>query len=195
MTRRNAPAHLERPVRLGVIGAAHGTRGELRVKCFTDDPMALGAYGPLHTADGRSLTVAAIRAAKGVAIVSFAGIDDRNKAENLRGEALFVDRSVLPEDLEEEEYYYADLVGLAVVDQEGEEVGSIVSVHNFGAGDILEIRPGSGATVMIPFTQDAVPRIDLAQKRILIDRTAAGLAGAEEAPPAEAEATMKKRKR
>ena len=168
-------ARPRKPVQLGIIGAPFGVKGELRVKSFTEDPMALGSYGPLLTRSGRVLEVAGLRPAKGVVIVRFEGVTDRNAAEALRGEALFVDRTALPEALEEEEYYYADLVGLQVVDETGEEVGRIVAVHNFGAGDVLEVQPGSGSTVMIPFTRDAVPRVEVVEGVIGIDRAAAGL--------------------
>lgn len=191
MARLKAPARLENPVRLGTVGAPHGIRGELRVKPFTEDPMALGSYGPLCTADGRLLTVADIRPAKGVVVVRFAEIGDRNAAAALNGEGLFVDRSALPEALEEEEFYHTDLVGLTVLDERGETFGRVAAVHNFGAGDLLEIRPGSGQTLMIPFTRDAVPKIDLSKETIFIDRIAAGLEESEttydEAQPAQPE--------
>ncbi|WP_309082675.1 ribosome maturation factor RimM [Chelativorans sp.] len=175
MARSNNPTRLENPVQLGVIGAAHGLKGEVRVKAFTDDPLALGGYGPLHTADGRALTVAHIRPAKDLVIIRFEGVNDRSAAEALNGVALFVDRSALPRELEEEEFYHADLVGLAAFDETGESLGRVVAVHNFGAGDILEIRPSSGITRMIPFTRDAVPEIDLAEGILRIDSLAAGL--------------------
>lgn len=163
------------PVQLGVIGAAHGIRGELRVKTFTEDPMALGDYGPLHTAAGRALVVKDIRPAKGVAVVRFDGVTSRNDAEALNGEALFVDRSALPEDLDEEEFYYADLIGLSVFDETNTTLGKVAAVHDFGAGDLLEVRPVRGPTYMIPFTRDAVPDIDLGQGIIRVDSAAAGL--------------------
>ncbi|MCT7376425.1 ribosome maturation factor RimM [Chelativorans salis] len=163
------------PVQLGVVGAAHGIRGELRVKPFTDDPMALGHYGPLFTADGRALTVTSVRPAKDVVIVRFGDVTDRDTAEALTGEALFVDRSALPEELEEEEFYHADLVGLPVFDETREVVGKVVAIHNFGASDILEIRPDAGPTLMVPFTHEAVPRVDIAEGIVHLDSAAAGL--------------------
>ncbi|WP_041544859.1 MULTISPECIES: ribosome maturation factor RimM [Chelativorans] len=179
MAKPKAPAGIENPVQLAVIGAAHGIKGEVRVKTFTEDPMALGSYGPLHMVDGRVLQVAAIRPAKEVVIVRFKGVDGRNAAEALNGEALFVDRSALPEKLEEEEFYYADLIGMAVLDEKGENLGRVVAVHNFGAGDLLEFRENSGPTVIIPFTRDAVPDIDLSNNTIRIDSITAGLDNAE----------------
>jgi len=186
MAKPRTPAGIENPVQLAVIGAAHGIKGEVRVKTFTEDPMALGTYGPLYAVDGRTFTVAAIRPAKEVVIVRFKGIDDRNAAEALNGEALYVDRSALPEKLEEEEFYHADLVGLTVLDETGESLGRVIAVHNFGAGDLLEFREHSGSTVMIPFTRDAVPEIDLSEGVVRIDSVAAGL------EEAEAEATSGK---
>lgn len=163
------------PVQLGVVGAAHGIRGEVRVKPFTEDPSSLEAYDPLYTADGRVLRITALRAARDVAIVRFEGVTDRNAAEALTGESLFVDRSALPEELEDEEFYHADLIGLPVFDETDEEVGKVVAIHNFGAGDILEIRPVSGPTVMIPFTGEAVPEVDIGEGLLRVDSVAAGL--------------------
>jgi len=181
MAKQKTPAGMANPVQLAVIGAAHGIKGEVRVKPFTEDPLALRSYGPLFTADGRSFFIAGIRPAKEVVIVRFKGIDDRNAAEALNGEALFVDRSALPEKLDEEEFYHADLVGLSVLDETGENLGRVIAVHNFGAGDLLEFRENSGTTVMIPFTQDAVPEIDLSEGMVRIDSVAAGLDQAEAA--------------
>src|SRR5690606_36043495 len=121
------------PVQLAAIGAAHGVRGELRVRSFTGDPLALADYGPLYTADGRRLDVVDLRAAKTVVVVRFRQVTDRDTAESLNGEALFVDRSALPEDLDEGEYYHADLIGLAVHD-DGGEIGKVVALHDFGGG-------------------------------------------------------------
>lgn len=162
-------------VQLGVIGAPHGVRGEMRVKTFTEDPMALGQYGPLFTQQGRVLEVTKIRQGKGVAIVCFAGVQDRNAAEALRGQALFVDRAALPKPDDEDEFYYSDLEGLEIVDEREDVIGKVIAVHDFGAGDVLEARLRSGELVMIPFTRDAVPEVDLKAGRIRIDRPAAGL--------------------
>ncbi|GGD96273.1 ribosome maturation factor RimM [Aureimonas endophytica] len=145
---------------------------------FTADPEDLGAYGPLFDARGRRYTVASARVQKNVVIVRFAEIADRDAAERLNGTELFVERDVLPEE-EEDDFYIADLVGLAVEALGGEPVGEVVGVHDFGAGDILEIRPPRGATVMIPFSQAAVPEIDLEAGRIVVDPLAAGLVESE----------------
>lgn len=168
-------AKLENPVQMAVIGAPHGIRGELRVKTFTGEPEALGDYGPLYTQDGRSFEVASIRAAGNMAVVRFAEVGDRNAAEALTGTELFVDRSVLPEPEEEDEFYHADLIGLDVRDDSGAVLGKVLAVQNFGGGDILDLMIGGRKGVLIPFTQAAVPEVAIAEGFIRIDPVAAGL--------------------
>jgi 16S rRNA processing protein RimM len=163
------------PIQMAVIGAAHGIKGEIRVKAFTSDPLALGDYGPLYASDGRAFEIAAIRPANEVVVVRFKGVGDRNAAEALTGTELFVDRSVLPENIEEGEFYHADLIGLAVKDETGEPVGMVTAVQNFGGGDILELTFGGKRGVLIPFTQAAVPEVDTAAGFVRIDSAAAGL--------------------
>ncbi|GGA60115.1 ribosome maturation factor RimM [Nitratireductor aestuarii] len=173
-------AKLENPVQLGVIGAPHGIKGEVRVKTFTEDPTALGNYGPLTTEDGATLTIRSVRPSKTVVVVRFKEIQDRNAAELLNGKGLFVERDALPDDLDEEEFYHADLIGLEVRDEEGETVGKITAVQNFGAGDMLEVRPRGGASVFIPFTKLAVPAIDFDSGIVTVNRELAGLIDKEE---------------
>ncbi|GHD18314.1 ribosome maturation factor RimM [Tianweitania populi] len=162
-------------IQVAVIGAAHGIKGEVRVKTFTDDPLAIGDYGPLHTEDGRSFTVAQVRPSKEVVIVRFKGVETRNDAEALNGTTLFVDRSKLPDDLEEDEFYHVDLIGLAVETDAGEAVGTIVAVHDFGAGEMLEVKARGEKPVLIPFTRAAVPVIDIKGGIIRVEPVAAGL--------------------
>jgi len=171
---------------MAVIGAPHGIAGAVRVKTFTAEPTALGNYGPLHTEDGRALTVEELRPAGSVVIVRFAEIKNRSEAEALRGMTLHVERSALPDDLQEDEYYHADLLGLAAIDERGACVGRVAAVHDFGAGDVLELRRDSGGSVMIPFTRAAVPEVDIAAGVLRVDSVAAGLAeaGGEEAEDA-----------
>ncbi|WP_062226920.1 ribosome maturation factor RimM [Aureimonas frigidaquae] len=169
------------PVLLGVIGGAHGIRGECRVKSYTEDPEDLGAYGPLKDARGRVFTVLSARLQKNVVVVRFREVTDRNAAEALNGTELFIDRAHLPDD--GEDFYQADLIGLDARSTEGELLGEIIAFHNFGAGDILEIRSAAGGTVMIPFTQAAVPDIDLELGAITVEPVAAGLKDAVEARP------------
>jgi 16S rRNA processing protein RimM len=158
----------ERRVVLATVGGAHGIRGEVRVKSFTEDPMALRNYGPLSTEDGRALEIERIRPAKNVLIAKFTGIDDRNAAESLNGLSLFVERSALPPP-EPGEYYHADLVGLAAYEPNGRMFGEVVAVENYGAGDILEIADKErGSSLLIPFTNRTVPDIDIAAGRLTI---------------------------
>ncbi|MDN5926927.1 MAG: ribosome maturation factor RimM [Hyphomicrobiales bacterium] len=186
-------AKLEKPVQMAVIGAAHGIRGEVRIKIFTGDPAALGDYGPLRDAAGRAFEVISMRPAKEVSIVRFKGVATREAAEALNGVALFVDRSALPADLDEEEFYHADLIGLAVRDQKGAEIGTVAAIHDFGAGDILEVARRDGPSVMIPFTRAAVPEIAPGQGFVRIDSLAAGLV--EEEPPENAGARSDRERR
>jgi 16S rRNA processing protein RimM len=166
---------MKNPIQLAVIGAAHGIKGELRVKSFTADPLALGDYGPLQARDGRRFEVLDVRPAGTVVVVRFKGVTDRTAAEALNGTELFVERDALPDTDGEEEFYHADLVGLAVRDGEGEELGKVVAVHNHGGGDILEIVHRGREGVLIPFTRAAVPSIQVDSGFLTIDPVAAGL--------------------
>lgn len=165
----------KKTVQMAVIGAPHGVKGEVRVKTFTGDPMALGDYGPLRDAEGRIYTLAAIRPAKNVVVARFREIATREAAEEATGRALFIDRVALPDDLEDDEFYQADLVGLGVRDEAGTRIGTVAAVHNFGGGDILEVALTGKGTAMIPFTLAAVPEISLGQGYVRIDGVAAGL--------------------
>lgn len=167
---------LENPVLLAVIGAAQGLRGEVRVRSFTDDPTAIGEYGHLHSSDGRVLEVLEVREGKNVVIVRFRGVNDRNAAEALNGVELYVERDNLPDDeLDEDEFFYADLEGLEAVDGEGKSYGSVSAIYDFGAGDLLELKGPGKRPVLIPFSEAAVLDIDLDGGRLLIDPIAAGL--------------------
>ncbi|TPI37652.1 ribosome maturation factor RimM [Mesorhizobium sp. B3-1-9] len=170
---------LENPVQMAVIGAAHGIKGELRVKTFTGDPLALADYGPLYAKDGRAFQILDIRPAGTVVVVRFKGVGDRNAAEALAGTELFVDRSVLPDDGEEDEFYHADLIGLDVRDDTG-IIGKVVAVHNFGGGDILDVTLAGRKGVLIPFTQAAVPHVSIADGFVEVNPQAAGLVEDEE---------------
>lgn len=178
------PAKLENPVLMAVVGAAQGLRGEVRVKTFTADPLALGDYGNLRSMDGRVFEILDIREAKTVVIVRFRGINDRNAAEALNGLELYIERDALPDDeLEEDEFYYADLEGLEVYDAEGQHYGAVTGVYDFGAGDLLELKGPGKRPVLIPFSEAAVLEIDLEGGRILVDPTAAGLKDEDEGKP------------
>jgi 16S rRNA processing protein RimM len=167
---------LENPILMATIGAAQGLRGEVRVKSYTADPIALGDYGNLYAEDGRVFEVLEIREAKNVAIVRFRGINDRNAAEALNGLELFIERDNLPdEELDDDEFYYTDLEGLEAVDAEGKSYGTVSAIFDFGAGDLLELKGPGRRPALIPFSEAAVLEIDLDGGRILIDPQAAGL--------------------
>jgi 16S rRNA processing protein RimM len=161
------------------IGAAHGIKGEVRVRAFTADPADIAAYGPLEAADGGIFQVESLRPAAGPAadmlVVRFKGVADRDQAEALNGIELSVPRERLPP-AADDEYYHADLVGLAAVTRDGAPVGVVIAVANYGAGDLLEIAPKRGETILIPFTRSVVPEIDLADGRVIVDPPA-GLLG------------------
>src|SRR4030088_422998 len=149
--------------------AAHGVRGAVKLWTFTEDPFAVKQYGPLLTKDGAgSLEVATAREAKGHLVATLKGIATREDAERLNGLELYVAREKLPA-TDEDEYYHADLIGLAAVNAADEPLGRVVAIHNFGAGDIIEIAPPSGATMLLPFTNAVVPLVDSANGRVVIE--------------------------
>jgi 16S rRNA processing protein RimM len=150
------------------IGAAHGVRGAVKLWTFTENPFAVKAYGPLWSKDGtRRFELTSGRGAKGHLVATLKGITTRDEAERLNGLELYVARAKLPE-TDEGEYYHADLIGLAAVTETGEPVGRVIAIHNFGAGDIIEIAPPQGVTILLPFTNAVVPTVDLAGGRVVI---------------------------
>jgi 16S rRNA processing protein RimM len=155
---------------VGQIGAAHGIKGEVKLKSFTADPAAVASYGPLESEDGsRVFVIEALREARDHLVARLAGVSDRNAAERLANTRLYVSRAVLPEP-EADEFYHADLIGLSAEGRDGTALATIVAIHDFGAGDILELRPlNAGQTVMLPFTAQTVPIVDIAGGRIVID--------------------------
>ena len=156
-------------VLMGVVTGAHGVRGLLRVKSFAGEPAAIAAYGPLEDEGGsRRFALEVVGAAKGVLIMRLPGVADRDAAEGLKGQRLYLPRAALPEP-EEEEYYHADLIGLAVELAAGGSFGRVRAVHDFGAGDSLEIECADGRVVMVPFTRAIVPVVDIAQGRVVIE--------------------------
>ncbi len=151
------------------IGAAHGVRGAVKLWTFTEDPLAVKAYGPLLTKDGaRSFEVATAREAKGHLVATLKGIATREDAERRNGLELYVAREKLPA-TEQDEYYHADLIGLAAVNAASEPIGRVTAIHNFGAGDIIEIAPAHGVTMLLPFTNAVVPSVDVAAGRVVIE--------------------------
>ena len=157
------------PICVARIGAAHGVRGAVKLWTFTEDPLGVKAYGPLLTKDGaRQFEVTHAREAKGHLVATLKGIATREDAERLNGLELYIAREKLPA-TDENEYYHADLIGLAAVTPANEPLGRVIAIHNFGAGDIIEISPQSGATMLLPFTNAVVPSVDLAGGRVVIE--------------------------
>ncbi len=154
---------------VGVIAGAHGVRGLVKIKSFTADPANLTAYGALTDESGaRHYQVAVTGRAKGVLLARIEGVGDRDAARALRGARLYVARAALPEP-EDEEYYHADLIGLAVEDRTGAPLGRVAAVQNFGAGDILEIERPDQGTLLVPFTKATVPLVDPAGGRVVVE--------------------------
>ena len=151
------------------IGAAHGVRGAVKLWTFTEDPLAVRDYGPLTTKDGaRQFEVATARAAKDHLVATLKGIATREDAERLNGIELYIARDKLPA-TDDDEYYHADLIGLAAVNAANEPIGRVHAIHNFGAGDIIEIAPPQGPTLLLPFTNAVVPTVDLANGHVVIE--------------------------
>ena len=156
------------PICVARIGAAHGVRGAVKLWTFTEDPLAVKRYGPLTTKDGaRQFEVASAREANGHLVATLKGVATREEAERLNGLELYIAREKLPE-TDTDEYYHADLIGLAAVTVANEPIGRVTAIHNFGAGDIIEIAPPHGATMLLPFTNAVVPTVDLGSGRVVI---------------------------
>ncbi|MEJ2026713.1 MAG: ribosome maturation factor RimM [Limibacillus sp.] len=154
---------------LGVIAGAHGVKGLVKVKPFTETPQGLAAYGPLSDEPGgRRWTVTFKGEQKGVALLALEGVADRNAAEALKGVRLYVERDRLPP-AEEDEVYHADLIGLAAETRGGKSLGRVLAVHNFGAGDLIEVGEDKKRSQLYPFTREVVPELDLEGGRIVID--------------------------
>ena len=157
------------PICVARIGAAHGVRGAVKLWTFTEDPLAVKRYGPLLTKDGaRQFEVTHAREAKGHLVATLKGVATREEAERLNGVELYIAREKLPA-TSEDEYYHADLIGLAAVTAANEPLGRVIAIHNFGAGDIIEIAPPHGATMLLPFTNAVVPVVDLGGGRLVIE--------------------------
>ena len=152
------------------IGAAHGVRGEVRLRAFTEDPLSVTRYGALESEDGgRRFEIEAVRPAKDMLVARLKGITDRDAAETLKNVRLYVAREKLPPPAHDE-FYHADLIGLAAATPNGEPLGTVKAVHNFGAGDLIEIEPAAGgATMLLPFTEATVPEVDIAGRKIVVE--------------------------
>ncbi|CCG08740.1 ribosome maturation factor RimM [Pararhodospirillum photometricum] len=157
---------------VGVIVGAHGVRGLVRVKAFTEDEHTLAAHGPLTDENGqRTFTLTPRNRVKGAVLCAVAGVADRTAAEGLKGTRLYLERAALPRDtLDEDEFFLADLVGLRVERTGGEILGVVRAVENFGAGDVLDVLlPDQRRSVMLPFTRAVVPVVDVAGGRLVVD--------------------------
>ncbi len=155
---------------LGHVSGAHGIRGEVLIKTYTAAPEDIDAYGPLRDEKGiRSFVLKVVRVTpKGGVIARVKGLDDRDAADALKGTGLYVARDKLPPS-DAAEFYHADLVGLMAVDSAGKQIGIVMSVQNYGAGDLLELaREGVAKTEFVPFTLAVVPQIDIAGGRLVV---------------------------
>ncbi len=155
---------------VGTLSGSYGVQGEVRLKSFCAEPGAIADYRPLTTDDGREFAMLVLTGqVKGGFTARIAGIDTKEQADALKGTQLFARRDQLPA-LPDDEYYYTDLIGLTVADTGGAVLGTVKSVVDHGAGDMLEILPqGQSETVFLPFTMANVPTVDLATSRIVAD--------------------------
>jgi 16S rRNA processing protein RimM len=156
---------------LGAIAGVHGVRGEVKVKSFTADPLAIATYGPLYDDDGRRFDLKLTqKAAKDtIVIAKIEGVRDRNAAEALKGKRLYAPRDALPAIEDQNEFYAADLIGLRVEDRNGRSLGKVVDLADYGAGDIIAIAGGPEGDFELPFADRFVPVVDLAAAKIVVD--------------------------
>jgi 16S rRNA processing protein RimM len=155
---------------LGQIGAPHGVRGEVCLHSFTTNPTAIATYGPLETEDGRVFKIESLRPAKHAFVAKLSGVADRDTAERLAMTKLYVPRERLPEPAEANEFYHADLIGLRAVDNAGRDCGTVVAVHNFGAGDLIELQPPDGArTELLTFDAATVAVVNIADGYLIVE--------------------------
>jgi len=153
---------------VGAIAGAHGVKGLVKIKSFTEEPDGVAAYGPLSDEAGeREFTLALTGRAKGLIIARIDGVEDRNAAEALRGTRLYVERAALPPTAEEA-YYHTDLIGLEAVGMDGAPVGEVKALYNYGAGDLIEIQRRDKDLLLLPFTKAAVPEVDLEGGRLVV---------------------------
>jgi 16S rRNA processing protein RimM len=153
---------------VGAIAGAHGVRGEVKIKTFTSNPRAIGRYGPVEDETGaRSFKLTVRGETKGLVIARLDGVADRNQAEALKGLRLYVPRANLPRP-KRGEWYVADLIGLAAVDESGTPLGRVKSVQNFGAGDVIELERTDGTTEFLPFTKAVVPQVDIEGGKVVV---------------------------
>ena len=169
----------DKQILLGRILGPHGLKGEVKIKSFTADPLAVASYGAVLASDGRRFKLERVRLAGDIVIAAIKGIADRNVAETLKGVELSVPREDLPE-TDDGEFYQADLVGLAVFDQAGDKVGEVAGFQHFGAGDLIEIARDGGGTSFVPFAESMVPDVDLEEGRITLSETGMAVIAADD---------------
>lgn len=158
-----------RRICVGAVAGAHGVRGAVRIKPFTETPRGVAAYGPVTDESGQQrFDVAVVGESKGTLLATLSGVTDRTAAEALKGLRLYVDRAALPA-TDEDEFYYEDLVGLSAVTVDGEDFGTVIAVFEFGAGDVIEVQGADRQSVLLPFTRAVVPTVDIAGRRIVVD--------------------------
>ncbi|MEO5805319.1 ribosome maturation factor RimM [Devosia sp.] len=163
-------AETSKPLLMGKIGAPHGIKGQVRIAPFTQYAEDIGAYGPLQTnRPGLTIVIDDLRVQKTVVVAKIRGIKDRDAAEKLNGVELYLDRDLLPEHDDEDDFYHADLMGLEARLEDGTVIGQVIALPNFGAGDLIEIRNGqNGDTYLYPFTKVVVPHVRIADGFITI---------------------------
>ena len=172
----------DKQILLGRILGPHGLKGEVKIKSFTADPLAVASYGPVTAPDGRRFKLERARLQGDIVIAALKGVADRNFAESLKGVELSVAREDLPE-TDSGEFYQADLIGLPVVDEQGREVGEVVGFQHFGAGDLIEIRRPEGRTSFVPFADSMVPTVE--EDRIVLSETGLAVLAADDGTKSE----------
>ena len=166
----SAPMSGQNRVCVGQFAGAHGVRGLVRIRSFTEEPMRVASYGPVEDEAGaRRFRITAKSMAKGAVIAEVEGVQDRDAAQLLNGTRLYVSRDRLPPIEEADEFYQADLVGCAVFDKDGRDLGTVHAVHDFGAGTLLEVRRTGADALLLPFTETVVPEIDIQARRVTVD--------------------------
>jgi 16S rRNA processing protein RimM len=169
----------EKQILLGRILGPHGLKGEVKIKSFTENPLDVASYGAVSAPDGRRFTLTRARIQGDIVIAGIKGVADRNVAETLKGLELSVTRDDLPE-TEEGEFYQADLVGLAVFDAQGTEIGEVVGFQYAGTGDLIEIERTDGTTGLVPFADSMVPEVDVANGRLVVSESGLAVLGADD---------------
>lgn len=157
-------------VLLAAVSGAHGVSGRVRLKTFTEEPDAVGSYGPLSDKAGeRTFHIKVTGATKDGVIAEIEGIRKREAAEALKGLGLYVDRAALPDVDDEDDFYHADLIGLAVKTRDGRRLGVIRAIHDFGAGDVLDVKPAKGGGTFLPFTREIVTTVDIEGGKVIVE--------------------------